>query len=171
VVDASVVGLTVTNDNYAFIRFADVLLWAAECEVQVGSLDQAEVYVNMVRARAANPADFVTNPDGTPAANYYIMQYPAGYFAAQGNTNAMTLVQFERKLELAMEGHRFFDLVRWGIAETELNTNFVPYESQKYTVLKGAVFTKAAEYFPIPQTEIDESAVNGKPTLTQNPIP
>ena len=161
-----------TSDNYTFMRLSDVILMAAECEVEVGSLDQAETYVNQIRTRAANPAGFVTNPDGSPAANYVVKNYPAGFFSAQGQANARTYVQFERKLELAMEGHRFYDLVRWGTADYELNTLFVPQESKKYSVLVGAHFEKGkAEYFPIPQAEIDKSVVNGVPVLIQNPIP
>ena len=79
------------------IRFADVLLWAAECEVEVGSLAKAEEYVNIVRARAANPAGMVhtyidpTKPTGgftdIPAANYKVGNY-TGQFAANGKTYA-----------------------------------------------------------------------------------
>jgi hypothetical protein len=101
------------------IRFADVLLWAAECEVEIGSLAQAEVYVNQIRARAADPAGWVykyldaSNPMGgystTPAANYQIGLY-TGQFAANGQAYAREAVRFERRLELACEYHRWFDL-------------------------------------------------------------
>ena len=166
--------------NVNLIRFADILLWTAEVEVEVGSLDQAELYVNMVRNRAANPAGFVhtyTDPANplsgsttTPAANYYIKPYPPGYFAAQGQTFAKNAVRYERMLELGMEGHRFFDLVRWGITATEINAYLVK-EQIKRNYLKGAIFTpNKNEYFPIPQTQIDLSAgANGKPAMTQNP--
>ncbi|HTJ13953.1 MAG TPA: RagB/SusD family nutrient uptake outer membrane protein, partial [Dinghuibacter sp.] len=113
--------------NYHVIGFNDVLLMAAECEAQVGSLDQAEAYVNMIRNRAANPAGFVftyadnSNPlagfTTTPAANYHIGPYPPGAFTSQAY--ALKAIYFERKLELAMEGHRIFDLVRWGIFSQE----------------------------------------------------
>ncbi|HVS98134.1 MAG TPA: RagB/SusD family nutrient uptake outer membrane protein [Puia sp.] len=171
-------GYTALNVN--LIRFADVLLWAAEAEVEVGSLDNAENYVNMVRNRAANPAGFVhtyidpNNPQAgftnTPAANYYIKPYPAGYFTAQGQATARTLVRFERRLELAMEGHRFFDLVRYGTADVELNAYVTHEVNSGYVLMKGATFVKGkSEYFAIPQQEIDVSTVNGKATLTQNP--
>jgi len=170
--------LTAMNIN--LIRFADVLLWAAEAEVEIGSLDQAEVYVNMIRKRAANPAGFVhtyvdpSNPatgfTNTPAANYFIKPYPPGYFATQGQTIARKAVRYERMLELAMEGHRFFDLVRWGIAATEINAYFLK-EKNLRTYMNGAVFTpNKNEYFPIPQTEIDLSkGPSGIPAMTQNP--
>jgi hypothetical protein len=150
--------------NYNLIRFAQVLLWAAECEVEVGSLTNAEKYVNMVRNRAANPNDFVMNGN-QPAASYFIKAYPAGWFSAQGQDIARKAVHFEEKLELAMEGQRFFDLVRWGEADSAINAYF-NYEGQFTTDVKGAKFTAGTnDYFPLPQTQIDLS--NG--TLKQNP--
>lgn len=149
--------------NYNLIRYAQVLLWAAECEVEVGSLEQAEKYVNMIRNRAANTADFVKN-GAALAAHYVIKPYPAGWFAAQGKDMARKAVHFEEKLELAMEGQRFFDLVRWGEASTEIN-HYFQYEQQFTTDIKGAKFNDPTnEYFPIPQTQIDLSGG----TLKQN---
>ncbi len=149
--------------NYTIIRFADVLLMAAEAEIEAGSLDKALEYVNMVRARAANEASWVKNPDGSNAANYVISPYPA-FTSKQMATDA---VRIERKLELSGEGHRFFDLVRWGIAGPTLNA-YLQHEA-KYLVTKfgGASFTTGKnEYFPIPQTQID---IQGSDVLSQNP--
>ena len=148
--------------NYNIIRFADVLLMAAEAEVEVGTLAKALEYVNLVRARAANPEGFVQQ-GGKPAANYVIKPYPA--FASKEAARAA--VYFERKLELSGEGHRFYDLVRWGIADTVLNA-YLAYESPKIpTGFLGSKFTKGQdEYLPIPQTQID---IQGKDILTQNP--
>lgn len=168
-----------TAINQEVMRFADVLLMAAECEAQTGNLDQAEAYVNRVRNRAANPAGWVHtytdagNPMGgftdIPAANYYIKSYPVGDFVSNGKDFALDAIRFERKLELAMEGKRFFDLVRWGIAAETLNTYFA-YENTVITYLLNAHFVKNKnEYFPIPQRQIDLTTVNGKPTLNQNP--
>ncbi|HEY4323370.1 MAG TPA: RagB/SusD family nutrient uptake outer membrane protein [Mucilaginibacter sp.] len=171
-------GTTAININ--FIRFSDILLWAAEAEVEIGSLDQAESYVNLIRNRAANPAGFVhtyiddANPTGgftnTPAANYFIKPYPTGYFQSHGQTFARKAVYYERMLELGMEGHRFFDLVRWGIASTEINT-YLLKEKIKRTYLSNAAFTAGKnEYFPISQIQIDLSAgPDGKPVMKQNP--
>ncbi|MCW3466609.1 RagB/SusD family nutrient uptake outer membrane protein [Chitinophaga nivalis] len=163
--------------NYMLIRFADVLLMAAECEVKAGDLGKAEAYVNRVRQRAMNPAGFVyTYKDpahpmngytNTPAANYKIGTYPVGEFGRKGATWAMKAIQFERKLELAMEGHRFFDLVRWGLAATELNRYF-NYERGITGDLGAASFGSRNLYFPIPQRQIDLSVKDGKSLLTQN---
>ncbi|HUP13745.1 MAG TPA: RagB/SusD family nutrient uptake outer membrane protein [Niastella sp.] len=147
--------------NYEIIRFADVILLAAEAEVEVGTLDKAKDLVNMVRARAANPAGWVKKTDGTPAANYKVGLYTS--FASQDY--ARTAVRFERRLELAMEGHRFFDLVRWGIAAETLNA-YIGREKTRRTYLANAVFTKGKnEYYPIPQGQIDLT----KGALVQNP--
>lgn len=158
--------------NYQFIRYADVLLMAAECEVEVGSLETARSYVNMIRTRAANSTYWVKNSDGTNSANYKISTYAAGSAAFASKDAARTAVQFERKLELSGEGHRFYDLVRWGTAATVLN-NFLAYESKLLPVgYNGAKFTAGRdEYLPIPQQQIDYQATDasGKNILTQNP--
>lgn len=167
-----------TSNNYNYIRFADVLLMAAECEVELGNLPQARIYVNQVRARVSDPATwvhtYVDNADPskgfttTAAANYKIGLYPAFPSAEY----AREAVRFERRLELAMEGHRFFDLQRYSIDWTA-NTNngymadvlnkYISrenafYAPNKYSILDGARFVKGQdEVFPIPQTQIDIS--------------
>ena len=60
-------------------------------------------------------------------------------------------------LELAMEGHRFFDLVRWGTAATELNAYVAHEVASGYTLIQGATFKPTSIYFAIPQQEIDAS--------------
>ncbi|NAS12319.1 RagB/SusD family nutrient uptake outer membrane protein [Flavobacteriaceae bacterium R33] len=150
--------------NYTIIRFADVLLMAAEAEVELGNLAAALALVNQVRARAANSTFWVRNAGtGDLEANYVIGEYTS--FPDQAF--ARDAVRFERKLELSGEGHRFFDLVRWGIAAETLN-DYLAYESQ-YLVTKfgGASFTAGKnEFYPIPQTQID---IQGSDVLTQNP--
>jgi hypothetical protein len=91
--------------NNNIIRFSDVLLMAAEAEAQTGGLPRALALVNMVRNRAANPVGFVyqykdpDKPTGgfstTPAANYKVSPYPAGYFS--GKDLALKAIYFERK--------------------------------------------------------------------------
>ena len=150
--------------NYSIIRFAQVLLWAAECEIKADNGDpaKAEEYVNRVRSRAANPDGFVRDDNGDPAATYNISTYPNGWFSSHPD-KAIKAVHIEELLELAMEGHRFFDLVRWGIADKVIN-HYFDYEGQFTDDIKGAQFSAKNKYFPIPQQEIDLS--NG--TLKQN---
>lgn len=142
--------------NYNIIRFADVLLMAAEAHIEdaAGSLETARAYVNRVRQRAINSP--VYEADGTtPAANYVMSTYDAPWTDREAARQA---TRFERKLELSGEGHRFFDLVRWGIAKSEMDT-YLAYENQFLTAtgtLAGAVFTaNQDEYYPIPQTQLD----------------
>ena len=149
--------------NYTIIRFADVLLMAAEAEVELGNLNAAMDLVNQVRTRAALNAHWVKNPDGSNAANYVIN----GYTNFPDADYATKAVRMERKLELSGEGHRFFDLVRWGIAADELNA-YLEYESKFLgTKFGGAKFTGGKnEYYPLPQTQID---IQGSDVLKQNP--
>ncbi|MBB3838850.1 hypothetical protein FHS57_002856 [Runella defluvii] len=175
-----------TSNNYTMIRFADVLLWAAEAEVEVGSLAKAQEYVNRVRSRAANPAGWVKKyVDNTaplkgvtnePAANYKVGLYTTE-FTAKGKEFAREAVRFERKIEFGMEGHRYFDLRRWdngtGYMANVLNA-YVQHETTipgyDFTYMKGATFKKGkTELYPIPQAQIDLSVVNGQPVLKQNP--
>jgi len=169
--DKSFWSTAATALNINLIRFADVLLWAAEVEIEVGDLDKARQYVNEVRQRAANPAAWVVNSTGpfAPyAANYKINTYPPGSWIDKDF--ARKAVRYERMLELAMEGHRFFDLVRWGIADQEIN-NYLLKEKTFRSYLNNVQFKKGVhEYFPISQSQIDLSAgPDGIPKLKQNP--
>ena len=161
------------NNNYRLLKLSHVILWLAECEVELGNLTAAETYVNMIRNRAKKGSV------QDPTIAYKVDLYPAGTFAANGMGFARNAVYTESRLEFAMEGHRFFDLVRWGIAEKFLN-KYVQEEAvpgtepsgrkfNKRTYLVGKVFTSKNNYFPLPQDEILNSQKDGKPTLVQNP--
>jgi hypothetical protein len=116
-----------TANNYNMIRFAEVILWRAECEVEANQLDEAEADVNTIRKRMKNHPEYWvhtyvdnSNPSKgfttTPAANYKVGLYgtPASTsFAANGQAYARAAVYMEEQLETGMEGKRFFNLQRW----------------------------------------------------------
>ncbi|NKI27601.1 RagB/SusD family nutrient uptake outer membrane protein [Arenibacter sp. 6A1] len=158
----------VTAANYYIIRYADVLLWKAEAAIALGNLEEGRIYINMVRERAQNGA-YIQNLDGTgDAANYLIATYDTPFGSLEA---AVTALRTERRLEMAHEGHRFFDLVRWGIAAEVINT-YLEKEKIARGYLTGATFVKGKhEYMPIPQGQIDSGGTddNGKPLTTQNP--
>ena len=88
----------------------------AECQIETNALADARTNINLVRARAANQAGWVKTLDGTSnAANYVINEYPLSGAPFDTQANARKALYMERKLELGMEGHRYFDLNRWGI--------------------------------------------------------
>jgi len=156
-------------NNYRMIRLSHVLLWLAEIAVAPGAtqdLEAARGYVNLIRARAANPIGWVKNADGTPAANYVIGEYTVPFASADEATRA---VQFEERLEFAMEGHRRFDLVRWGIADQTLNAYYLVEGTKRGYLDKVKFIPNKHEYFPIPLQEILNSQIGGQVTLTQNP--
>ncbi len=161
--DGSFWASTVTAINTNLIRFADVILWLAEAEIEAGSLEKGRALVNEVRARAAKPSSFVVlDGTSTPAANYKVGLYNTTW---TDKAEALKALKFERKLELSMEGHRFFDLVRWGDAATVLN-KYLDFERPIRPFVGSAAFTPGKhEYFPIPQRQIDLS----KNVLVQNP--
>lgn len=167
-----------TANNYRILRYSMVLLWLAEAEVEVGSLEKARELVNMIRTRAANPAGFVpktiqgssrndfTIVAGEPAANYNIKTYDTPW---TDKAQARKAVRHETRIEFSMEGHRFFDLQRWGISAEVLNA-YLGVEKTKRVYLSGKSFTKNKnEYYPIPLEAIDRSLKDGKATLTQDP--
>ena len=152
-------------NNYRMIRLTHVMLWLAECEIEVGNIDNARTLVNTIRKRAANPAGFVLT-NGKPSGNYVIDEYKAAWTDKEVARKA---VRFEQRLEFAMEGHRFFDLVRWKIADKTIN-DYLATEQTKRSYLRGAKFVAGKhEYFPIPNQEILNSQLNGQKTLTQLP--
>lgn len=147
--------------NFEIIRYADVLLWKAEALIELGRQDEAVSLINQVRARAKNSKYVLAWNNTSPtdyAANYKIELYQPGVNCTWTQDYARKALRFERKLELAMEGERFFDLVRWGIADQVLNQEYFPKEKQLRTYLKDSRFVKGRdEYFPIPQAQINFS--------------
>lgn len=149
--------------NMNFIRFSEVILMLAEAEIEApgGSLTTAFNLINEVRTRAANsPALVFPAIYGVPKTGAYTVPFAT-------KADAQNAVRLERVLELGMEGHRFFDLVRWGIAQTELNAFYnyeaaLPYQASGDLNNPKATFLPTRIYYDIPQRQIDLS--NG--TLT-----
>lgn len=138
-----------TSKNVDFIRYADVLLWKAEALIQLNRWDEALPLINQVRNRAAASTQ---RPIDAGAADIYAI---SPYSSFPSKDYAFKALMFERRLEFAMEGHRWYDLVRWGIAEETLNA-YLAEEKTKRDFLANAQFTAGRdEYYPIPQREID----------------
>lgn len=152
-----------TND-YVF-RYTDVMLMRAEALVELGRLEEARTIVNDIRQRAANSID---KHIGYAADQCEIALYPASYFADK--ESARQCVRWERRLELAMENGRYFDLRRWGIASETLNAYFASEQNDVYTYVneagetvrqtyaeyyKDAHYTpEKNEFFPIPYNQM-----------------
>ena len=140
--------------NYHIIRYADVLLMAAEAAVETGNLEKARGYVNQVRQRAIN------TPRADSSPNYVIDTYNSTWT----DTNvARKAVRFERRLELGMEGHRLFDLRRWGNFVDVMNTYIV---NESRTISNYGQKSNPAQskhiLLPIPLNAIDTSEGNLK---------
>jgi hypothetical protein len=148
--------------NSIVFRYADVLLMRAEALAQLGQTSEAISLVNQVRDRAAGMA---TNSIVSNYPNKYGVHYAVGkYNGSYSKDEAMKIIKMERRLELAMESERFFDLVRWGDAATVLNKYYTS-ESEKMNFLSGSQFTaNKNEYLPVPWEQM--AASNGH--YTQN---
>ncbi len=120
--------------NIRVLRYADVVLIAAEAAVMAGDNAKALTYINMIRTRAR-----MSGPTGNTC--------PANY--AAGTTITMDMIIHERRLELAMEGSRFFDLVRWNLATKYLNGQNL---SVGYTV---TYVSPKNDFYPMPQVEVN----------------
>ena len=137
--------------NYDILRYDDVLLMQAEAYIELGQPASALPLINQIRRRAAASTGRLRKADGTFPSNYNVKEYPA---AGWTQAYARTALQWERRLEFATEGARFFDLVRWGIAEPVLNA-YIAVEKNRRSFLGTAKFTAGRdEYLPIPQSEI-----------------
>ncbi len=140
-----------TAKNVDILRYDDLLLMQAEAYIELGQQDMALPLINQVRNRAAASTGRLKKADGTFASKYNVKPYTATGWTQAFARKAM---QWERRLEFATEGPRFFDLVRWGIAEPTLNA-YIAKEKVKRTFLATAKFTAGRdEYLPIPQAEI-----------------
>jgi hypothetical protein len=160
----------ISSLNTVLLRFSDVELFKAEALAQLGQGDLGLSIVNAIRARAAaSTAKLNTNPNAADAAHpgghalflYDVGPYTSAEFAT--TADAMKVIMRERRLEMGLEGFRFFDLVRWGLAGATLGTVSTPGtyfgdEVIRRPYLSDAKFTPGRdEYLPISQNEINLS--------------
>ncbi len=146
--------------NRIVFRYADVLLMRAEAYAQLGQPDQAVNLINQLRTRAAGSTQMISNYQSA----YGVKMYVANYKGTYTKDAAVRMVKMERRLELAMESERFFDLVRWGDAATVINKYYAE-EIDNNAFYGEAHFTaNKNEYLPIPFQQL--SASNGH--YTQN---
>lgn len=142
--------------NMILIRYADVLLMKAEALIEQNKdLDDARKLINEVRAKAARSVDASYTPvDCNPmVANYLVREYGA---TGWSQDYARKAVRMERRLELAMEGLRWFDLLRWGNAVETVN-NYYASEVKLRSYYTGANLTEDELYFPIPVNQVDNA--------------
>lgn len=142
--------------NMILIRYADVMLMKAEALIEQGKdLQEARTLINEVRAKAARSVDASYTPvDVNPmVASYYVAEYPA---AGWDQEYARKAVRMERRLELAMEGHRWFDLLRWGNVIDVVNA-YYQSEEKFHSYYKGANLSADELYFPIPLNQLDNA--------------
>ena len=142
--------------NLQYLSVRDLTLLYAECLANAGNLKGAMEQVNKIRRRAALDVNIVKLDDGTPAANYKIAEYPSSHAAFSNKDVCIKAIRMERKLELAMEGERWFDLSRWGgdVMASELKA-YVDYEKQYISKFAGASYLSSKKtMLPVPDDEI-----------------
>lgn len=148
--------------HYHIMRYADVLLMAAEAKAEQGKDADAMALVNQVRKRAMDMTPVQAVDGSGDAANYDIAEYTSGTF-----TDPVEMIRFERRLELSMEGHRMFDLRRWsqgGSYATDMMNTFLSNEARTVTTMATTAYSSKHNVFPIPGRAIDVAQ-----NLTQNP--
>lgn len=147
-----------SSKNRDIIRYDDVLLWEAEALIELGRQNEALPIINSLRERAAKSTARLVDVQGDPTGKFKIATYQPGVNCPAWTQDfARKALRWERRLELSQEGSRFFDLVRWGIADKEVNSYFAT-EKTRRTYMGEAKFTKNKdEYFPIPKNQINFS--------------
>ncbi len=146
-----------TPMNRIVFRYADVLLERAEALAQLndGRISEAIALVNQIRTRAKQSTAMISDYENRYGVRMNVGQYNGTYTQEQ----ALKIVKMERRIELGMECERFFDLVRWGEADTVINKYYAE-EANDCAIYADARFTKNKnEYLPIPYAQI--AASNG----------
>lgn len=138
------------SKNRIELRYSDIVLIRAEALIELRREQEALPLINSIRERAKKSTLFIPY-----AKNLSIDTYQNGINCTWNYEFAQKALQWERRLELAMEGSRFFDLVRWGTVDKVLN-NFFKSESKRRSYLGSGKFDKNKdEYIPIPQQQIN----------------
>ena len=157
--------------NLQYLSVRDMTLLYAECLANDGELSEAMSQVNKIRERAALSENRITLDDGSPAANYKISLYPATHAAYSDQETCIRAIRMERKLELAMEGERWFDLQRWGgDYMSEQLKDYVNYEADYISKFTAASILPATKVMlPVPDNQIQTMGndENGSPYLEQ----
>ncbi|NJN24513.1 MAG: RagB/SusD family nutrient uptake outer membrane protein [Cyclobacteriaceae bacterium] len=164
-------------NNIRIIRLPHIMLWRAEVAAMENDLGKALNLVNELRERASNDVVMARDTSGVELATPACLGYNVKeYTAFPDQAFAIKAIRHEARLEFGMEGNRFFDLVRWGIAASTLN-NYLQEEATRpigsnvnpnvRDYLAGKNFTSGRnERYPIPQDQID---IMGSTVLKQNP--
>ncbi len=145
------------SKNQTEVRLAEVMLWKAEILIQLDREDEALPIINQIRERASNSVEILKKADGTYPTDYKIEPYVDGENINWTKENAWEAFKWEKRLEFAMEGRRFYDLVRWGSAAETMNAYFEKEKNRRYW-MNVAFFTKGRdEFLPIPQSQMNWS--------------
>jgi len=151
--------------NKKEIRYAEVLLWKAEILIQLNRADEALPLINKIRERAASSTARLVDNGGEPWMDYFVETYQPGVNCNWTRDFAWQALMWEARLELACEGRRFFDLMRWGMLEPVMNAYFQK-EKERFDWYGQARFTAGRdEFLPIPQAQMNWS----KGSYVQNP--
>ena len=169
-------------------RYADLLLLLAEANVELNNLAEAQAIVNQIRTRAGQTAQGCGSTDSLLVATYpgcagdgrlavpindpsiKWATYKVGLYTTPwpDQTFARNAVRIERRLELAMEGQRFFDLRRWGTAAQVITDYITVEKTRRSYLLAAAPFTARYNLYPIPSLQIELSKVGAESRLQQN---
>lgn len=145
------------SKNQIELRLAEVLLWKAEILIQLDRHKEALPIINQLRMRAANSVNLLKLPNGNFPTTYSIQPYIDGVNITWDEATAWEALIWEKRLEYAMEGRRFYDLVRWGTVSEVMNSYFEKEKNRRYW-LNVARFNKGRdEYLPIPQAQVNWS--------------
>lgn len=141
------------SKNRIIIRYSDVLLIKAEALIEMGQQQAALPLINQVRKRAAASNHFT----GGYTDNNLIHEYEPGVNCVWSLDFARKALRWERRMEFAMEGSRFFDLVRWGIATETMNSYFAVEKTKRSYYSEAAFDHGKEEYCPIPLAQVNFS--------------